>query len=102
MVDADRVCGEFGWVEFLVACFLYKIISNPRNIICGGKKWPKCHFQPTNNTVLFAENLVGLGFLYFEVVRFLHKINPNPRKIIRTKRVSNCYIPKKFFVRVFD
>ena len=38
------VRGEFGWVRFLVVCFLYKINPNPRKNICCGKKWPKRHF----------------------------------------------------------
>ena len=39
------VCGEFGWVGFLVrVCCLYKTNPNPRKSICCGKKWPKCYF----------------------------------------------------------
>ena len=30
-------------VGFLAVCFLHKINPNPRNNICCGKKWPKCH-----------------------------------------------------------
>ena len=40
------VCGELGSVRFLVVYFLYKTNQNPRNNICCGKKWPKCHFSP--------------------------------------------------------
>ena len=32
---------SFGWVRFLVFCFLYKINLNPRKNICCGKKWPQ-------------------------------------------------------------
>ena len=40
-----RVFAEkFGWVGFLVVCFLYKINRNPREIIFWGKKGHKCHF----------------------------------------------------------
>ena len=34
------VCGEFGWVGFRVACFLYKINPNPRKIFAVGKSGP--------------------------------------------------------------
>ena len=52
MVCCDRLtvesyirmlAGNFGWVRFLVVCFLYKINPNPRKCIYCGKKWPKCH-----------------------------------------------------------
>ena len=39
----QRVCGEFGWVRFLVVCFLCKTNPNPRKCIYRGKKWPNCH-----------------------------------------------------------
>ena len=29
----EGICGEFGWVGFLVVCILYKINSNPRKFI---------------------------------------------------------------------
>ena len=34
----NQTGGEFGWVGFLVVCFLYNISPNPRKIICWGKK----------------------------------------------------------------
>ena len=50
------VSGEFGWVGFLVVCFLYKINLNPRKIICCGKKWPIATFS-----FYFSLGWVGLG-----------------------------------------
>ena len=45
LVDLDWLLGlisvfsdNFGWVGFLVVCFLYKINPNPRKIVCCGKK----------------------------------------------------------------
>ena len=41
-----RVFAEkFGWVGFLVVCFLYKINPNSRKNIFCGKKWPKATFD---------------------------------------------------------
>ena len=34
------VSGQFGWVRFIVVCFLYKTNPNPRKTTCCGKKWP--------------------------------------------------------------
>ena len=39
------VCGEFGWVRFLVVCFLYKTNPNPRKIIAVGKSGPFANFN---------------------------------------------------------
>ena len=33
-----NVCGELGWVGFLVVCFLYKTNLSPRKISCCGEK----------------------------------------------------------------
>ena len=46
-------CGEFGWVKFLV-CFQYKINPSTQKNICCGRKWPKCHFEPTYSRVGLA------------------------------------------------
>ena len=69
------VRGEFGWVRFLVVCFLYKTNPNPRKIICSGKKWPNCHFQPKFCWVGLA---LGWG-----VRRFRNNISmfPNPTEL---------------------
>ena len=32
------VCGEFGWVGFLVACFLYKPIPTHEKVFAVGKR----------------------------------------------------------------
>ena len=58
---------NFGWVGFLVVCFLYKVNPNPRKISCCGKTWPKCHFL----TYFFLGWVVALGW---GVRRFHDKI----------------------------
>ena len=37
-ISDQGVRGEFGWVGFLVVCFLYKTNPKPRKIICCGNK----------------------------------------------------------------
>ena len=40
----NGVCGEFGWLRFLVVCFLYKANLSLRKSIGCGKKRPNRHF----------------------------------------------------------
>ena len=62
------VCGEFGWVRFLVVYFLYKTNPNPPKIICCRKKWPKRHFL-TNFFLGLGWPWVG-EFVGFTMIRF--------------------------------
>ena len=49
---------NFGWVGFLVVCFVSYIKSTPTHekVFAVGKKWPKCHFS-----TYFFLGWVGLG-----------------------------------------
>ena len=53
-------CGDFDWVRFLVACFLYKISTSPRRIICCvekvGAEMPR--FKP-NFSWVWVDLVVG-------------------------------------------
>ena len=59
---------SFGWVRFLVFCFLYKINLNPRKNICCGKKWPKCP-KPCFSWVGLA---LGWGVRRFHINNNIH------------------------------
>ena len=58
---------DFGWVNFLVVCFLYKINPNPRkNVCCGGKSGPNATFD------LCTFSRVGVGLGFAESVGFIN------------------------------
>ena len=45
-LSLDRVfCGEFGWVGFLVVCFLCKTNPNSRKMFAVGKSGPNATFH---------------------------------------------------------
>ena len=68
------VRGGFGGVGFLEVCFLYKINPSPRNMICCGKKWPKCHFEPIFSWVGLA---LVCGFRRFHTNIYMFSNQPN-------------------------
>ena len=62
------VCGEFGWVGFLVVCFLYKINPNPPKMICCGEK-------SGPNATFFNLIFLGLGWPWVGECRRFHNTN---------------------------
>ena len=47
------VCGELGWVRFLVVCFSYKPIPTHEKLFAAGNKWPNA---------TFTYHFLGLGW----------------------------------------
>ena len=74
-VSYQGVCGEFGWVGFLVVCFPYETNLNIRKIIYSGKKVAQ---NATFNLIFlgFGWPWVGefIGFMVISICMFSNPI----------------------------
>ena len=73
--NSNAICGESGWVGFLVVCFPSK--TNANRTPSPQDKRQRVIATPHNR--LFAENLIGLGFLLS--VSHLKPMPTEPTKI---------------------